>query len=202
MDFCTNCGKELDGEAFCTNCGAKVESSETKEKSPAASRLNQKRGPITVGLAAVLVIIFGIFLFRSCGGGYKSTLKSYINAYKDGDGRKILSLMPDRLSKKQGNRSDFDNALDHAIEVLEAHNGDISKMDYKIHDKFDLYEDEIKDINKKYWDKYGISLNISKAVEVEIEVTIPVDEEDVTKKFEVTLAKIEGKWYFLESNLN
>ena len=202
MDFCTNCGKELDGGAFCSGCGAKVEPLETKETSFAESRSNQNTSPIIVGLAAVLVIISGIFLFKSCGGGYKSTLNSYMNAYKAGDGIKILSLMPEKLSKKQGNRLNFDNALDHAIEVLDAYNGDISKMDYEISGKIDLYEDEIKDIKKYYREQYGISLDISKAVEVEIEVTIPVEEEEVTKEFEVTLAKIEGKWYLLESNLN
>ena len=208
MEFCTNCGSELNGAAFCTNCGAKVESAPATATGNNAllEKFNENKNLIIAGAAALLVIIIAIIAFASCSGGYKSTLKAYMNAYKKGDAKRIVELMPEKLVKKMGGKSDVEDrieeSLDYQLDNLEDNDGDIKKMSYKISDVDKMDADDIKDLNREIKNYWGTKLDIKQAYEVEVEVTIPIDGDKETEDFEVTLVKIGRKWYFLRSEMD
>lgn len=206
MDFCTNCGKELNGAAFCTNCGAKAETAPAGVTTGGVGdKLSENRGPIIIALAGVAAIVL-VLIIISLGGGYKGTLKAYMEAHKKGDGRKIVKMMPEKLVKKQKEYdSDFvdnvDDSLDSELDDVKDKEGNVKKMTYKITDDTKLDKDEVKDLKKKWKDR-DVSMDIKAARELEVEVTMPVDGDKETESFEFTLVKIKGKWYVLESDMN
>lgn len=209
MDFCTNCGKELNGATFCTNCGARVESApaaSTTGSNALLEKFNENKNLIIAGAAALLVIIITIIAIASCSGGYKGKLKAFMNAYKKGDEKKIVALMPEKLVKKMGGKSDLEDRLEENLEYqfgkLDDVDGDIKKMSYKISDVEKLDKDDIKDLKKEIRNYWGASLDIKQAVKVEIEMTIPIDGDKETEDFEVTLVKIGSKWYYLRSDID
>ena len=209
MDFCTNCGKELNGAAFCTNCGAKVESAPVAAaptgNNALMEKFNENRNLIIAGAAALLVIIIAIITIASCSGSYKSALKSYINAYKNGDAKKIVELTPDRVVKSKGGKSDYkdrvEDSIENQIDDLEGNDGDIKKLSYKITDADKLDKGDIAELEIENKYRYGKKLGIQQAIDVEVEITIPVDGEKETVEYDFKLVKIGRKWYIFESEL-
>lgn len=98
--FCGKCGaKNADNVEFCTNCGAKLNKGTVPKTTVAAvtnqNDKNRKVGMIAVGVAAVAVVIFGIFLFG--GRSYKATIEKFVDAQSDANAEAIFDLMPAKM---------------------------------------------------------------------------------------------------------
>ena len=138
---------------------------------------------------------------------YELVISGFMEAYKKVDAEKMLSFVPEKLVKKKNDSAlDTKYMLGFLISVqsddIKDNGGDIDKMSYKIASKEKLDKDEVEDIKKGYKDNSNIRLDIKQAVKVELAVTIPFDGEDKTEEFEMTLAKIDDKWYILRPYLD
>ena len=208
--FCKNCGTPVpDGVSFCPQCGTPT------GMNPAGAAGGQKntaygakkRPYLAIGLIAVLAvaaIILIVFLGRLIfGGGYKKPIKTFVQGMEEEDGEKILSAFSkktvDELEDMSGlDKRDFEREYDDFIQIFtdEDLDGEDIKLKYKIEDSEKLNKDDIKDIRDELKDSLGVREDISAAREVDIVLTIYIDDEEEDKvDVSMDVIKVDGKWY-------
>ena len=205
--FCGKCGaKNADNVEFCTNCGAKL-SKGTVPKTTAAAVTNQddknrKVGMIAVGIAAVAVVIFCIFLFG--GRSYKATIEKFVDAQFDANAEAIFDLMPAKmidyaLEQDGYDADDLDDLIDDAnedlqdqLDSLDRYLGEGWKVTYEIVDEEDVKGDDLDDIKDAYEDA---DVKVSAAKNVEIELTVTADETESSNSLDVSVIKVGRSWY-------
>lgn len=200
--FCGKCGtKNEDNAEFCRNCGSKLKNSTTITM-PIQDDKNRKVGMIAVAVAAVLIILLGIFLFG--GRSYKSTIKKFVDAQFDGNAEALFDLMPEKMidyaMEQDGYDSDeLDDLIDDAnetlqeqIDSLDSYLGEGWKVSYEILDDEDIKSDDLDDIKEEYEDA---DIKVSAAKKVELEVTVTSGETESSNSLDVSLIKVGRSWY-------
>lgn len=200
--FCGKCGtKNEDNAEFCRNCGSKLKNS-TTITIPTQDDKNRKIGMIAVAVAAVVIIILGIFLFG--GRSYKSTVKKFVNAQFDGNAEAIFDLLPKKmldyaLEQDGYDSNDLDKLIDDAneelqeqIDSLDSYLGEGWKVSYEILDDENVKGDDLEDIKDGYEDA---DLKVSAAKNVELEVTVTAGDTESSNTQDISLIKVGRSWY-------
>lgn len=205
--FCGKCGAEnQDNAEFCTNCGAKlnkgVKTNATTVSLSSQNDKNRKVGIIAVAVAAVVIIILGIFLFG--GRSYKATIQKYVNATFDADAEEMFNLIPedmiDYMLEEDGyDHSDLNDLIDEInedledqIDSLDSYLGEGWEFDYEILYAGDIKGDDLDDIKDSYEDA---NVKVSAAKEVEVELTVMADETESSNSLDISLIKVGRSWY-------
>lgn len=200
MDFCTKCGSELDGSDICPKCGAKVEKEAAAESSTAPSADKGNKGIIKAIVAIVIIVACCFILFG--GRSYKSAVKDYINAYKKGDAKKIVSLMPEKYVNhmiKYGYEGDKEKLIEELKDSweddikgkFEDKDVDINKVKFEIDDKHVYEKDDLRALRKE--EKMGA---VKKAIRADVEFSVKDDAGDMKySSADVMLVKIGRSWY-------
>ena len=205
--FCGKCGAEnQDNAEFCTNCGTKlnkgVKTNTVAVSLPNKNNKDRKVGMIAVAAAAIIIIILGIFLFG--GRSYKATIKKYVNATFDADAAELFSLIPknmvDYMLEEDGyDRGDLDDLFDQIndeledqMDSLDSYLGEGWKADYEILFAEDIKGGDLDDIKDSYEDA---DVKVSAAKEVEVEITVMLDETEISNSMDVSLIKVGRSWY-------
>ena len=154
----------------------------------------KKRSIIGI-LAFVIVLAISTGCLFGCGGNsYKSVAKSFAEAFKKLDAKKIVSLMPEKVVKKivkdqfDGDKEDM---IDSLQSLLDSEFADI-EISYEIGEFEDLDEDEVEEFEDEIKSGYDVKLNIEAAKSVEIELTYDDDREETE---ELILIKVGSSWY-------
>jgi len=200
MDICKSCGSELNGSDICPNCGAKAVQ-EGNNTVPAPEKRSGK-GFIKLAVAIVLVAVC-YFLFFG-GRGYETTAKQYVNAIRKGDAKKIVSLLPKKYSnyivkyRFDGDKSDFiDNRqvlLDDLKDAFSENDIEITDVKFEIDDKYVFDKDDLKEIRELK--KLGAA---KKAMRVNVELTLKIDDEEKYASFDLILVKFGRSWYVYDT---
>ena len=98
--FCGNCGTQLDDNAkICGNCGTPLTSAKTTNASipgvgddPEKKEKAKKKMTMFLGIAAVIIVVIIALSAIISSSGYKGTVRKIMNAYKDYDVDKIVSM--------------------------------------------------------------------------------------------------------------
>ncbi len=204
MQYCNNCGNELNGEKFCIKCGAPAPADiEVTGGEPVTG--DSKKGIIGMAVAAVAVIAIIIGVFASCsGGGYKGVVKKYVKAVMQADGEKLIELYPeyyveDRLdgwfdSKKNWAKS-LDSSLESRLEEWEDDDFDIKHYSYELRKDEKLDKDDIEDIEDAIDDYYDEEVKVKDARKIKIRIEAKQDgKKKKLDDYTITLIKTGGSW--------
>lgn len=200
MRYCINCGNELGDTKFCVKCGTKA----ADELPLPNSGIAQKKTPAAV-IAIILICAIGFGGFWIFGGrSYKSVVKKFMKAVIDGDAEKIVSLMPSSLidyvaeeeydGDKEDMISDLADQLEASLDELDENDIKASDISYKIIDEEDMDKDDIKEYKREF---RKADLKIKEGKKIEIEVTLPADDDEETYTRDLEVAKIGRSWYLV-----
>lgn len=200
MEICKKCGSELSDSGFCTKCGAGV----ADEESNAVSDREKKKGKSFIKSIVVVAIIVACYIVFFGGRGYRTTVQQYVNAIKNGNASKIVSLLPTKYADHiirnnfKGDRQDFIDSrqmlLDELQEQFSAKNIDITKVKYSIDDKYSFDKDDLKAVKQKR--KMG---SAKKAMKVDIELSANVNGKEKYASFGLILVKFGRSWYVYDT---
>ena len=210
--FCTHCGKENDNDAvYCIECGHEVNEASSKKinlKIPDIKIKNKKA--VTAVAAIVLLVLVGNFVFG--GRSYKKTINLFVK-YSTPEKLDLMKvydeLIPSKvvdyaMKESETSRSEFKKEMKKLEEDAErsykqiAEQYDVKmkdiKISYEIAGAETLKGDDLADIKDLYKDDIG--LKVSAAKQIEVEMTVHIDEDtEFTNSLDVDLVKVGRSWY-------
>lgn len=223
--ICKNCGEEMDDSAvFCVKCGTKTEdtacevcsikAADGAAKTGVVGKINgfinqikskdKKAIGVAAGAVAVLILIL-VLVFALGSSGPEKAVDNYFDVMFNGKASKIEDLAPkaywdyaadDKDVKVRDVKKIYEDYIDKIIDELEDEYGDDIKIRVKVVETDEVSKktlDTMKDNLKK---RYNIpKKDVSKALELECEVTIKGDDDKDTDEIKLYAVKIKGDWY-------
>ena len=217
--FCTKCGKEIsDDSQFCIHCGAKqtpmvsVPIDRKIQKSRSNTKIINKKI-----IAVIAVIVFALVVVRPIvvGRSVEKTVDVLFDAINDGDGEKMLSVMPDEqvdyvVNTAGVTKEEYINKINESLNELKTGKGlgsligssSISinsiSLSYDIVSKTDCSEEELKQLNEKLKEKNIQDVKKVKKVKISISAKINSAEVKSAMTSELQMIKIKNKWYITD----
>lgn len=217
--FCTKCGKEIsDDSQFCIHCGAK----QTPMVSVPIDRKIQKSGnnkkianKKIIAVIAVIVIALVVVRPIVTGRSVEKTIDVFFDAINDGDGEKMLSVMPDEqvdyVVREAGvTKEEYINKINTALNELKTGKGldtlgesssesiNSISLSYDIVSKTDCSEEELKQLNVKLKEKNIQDVKKAKKVKISISAKLNSAEVKSAMTSELQMIKIKNKWYITD----
>lgn len=209
--FCTNCGKENENDAvYCVECGHLMNKTAVKKGNIKIPDVKIKNKKSVIAIAAVIMLVLvGSFIFG--GRSYKKTIDLFVKyTISEADVKMVFDkLVPSKvidyaLKDAGKSRSDYRRDIKEANEDLQNNIKQVEKqydvkwknckVSYEIVDVETLKGDDLADIKELY--KEDIGLKVSGAKQVELEVTIRIDDDtEVTNSQDIDLVKVGRSWY-------
>ena len=211
--FCEECGSPMeDNASFCENCGTAVPQ---EAAAPAGNvftkfvdrlKSDKKFAIIVGGVAAALVLVIVLIcVFSGGGSGYTKALDNYIDVMIKGNVKNLENLAPPQYWEYMEDENDMDmddmmdsleERLDDLKEYMEDEFGKNIKVTYEIRDEKELSEKKLEGIAEALEDTYDIDAkDVTAAYDLELKMTIKGSEDDDSDKTEMSVVKIDGKWY-------
>ncbi len=128
---------------------------------------------------------------------YEEPIRNMIEGLSETNSGKLLNAFPDFITEymKDIYTNEFlESTLDKAKEEFGAN----IKLSYKITDKKDLEEKDLKQVEESIKKNFDKEIKITKGYEVEVEVTTKGDEAEDTEKDAFKVYEVDGKWYILD----
>lgn len=230
--FCTKCGATLDDNAaFCTTCGAKFDTAAPAAKADENASIIDKvkananaegikslsANPnftkyLGIGVVAVVAIIILCILISVLSSGWKTPIKKYFKAIEEKDGEIYMETIHETSLKNTKKAYDwtnkeqkeyYDESVESTYDYLEEEYGKKLKISYKIIDKEELEDDDLKDYEdllEDSWDEK--SLDVSKGYEVDVEVKVKGnDDDDDSIDGEFVVLKVDGDWCLVSKSV-
>lgn len=217
--FCTKCGKEIsDDSQFCIHCGEKQTPmvNVTIDRKIRKSRSNTKIINKKI-IAVIAVIVLALVVVRPIvvGRSVEKTVDVLFDAINDGDGEKMLSVMPDEqvdyvVNKAGVTREEYINKINDSLNEVKTGKGlgslagssSISinsiSLSYDIVSKTDCSEEELKQLNEKLKEKNIQDVKKAKKVKISISAKINSAEVKSAMTSELQMIKIKNKWYITD----
>ncbi len=162
--------------------------------------------------AAAVVILFIIIIVSVAGNNYKKAIDNYMDVWVYGKDDKIEKLAPkeywDYLEEEldtdiQDKIDEFEAIYDFIADTLEEDYGKNIKVRYKITDKKDLSEKKLTTLRDNLKDNFDIAKkSVTKAYQVEAEVTLKGSDDEDTKDIDFIIVKIGSDWYICTESGN
>ena len=217
--FCTKCGKEIsDDSQFCIHCGAKqtpmvsVPIGRKIQKSRSNTKIINKK---IIAVIAVIVLTLVVIRPIVTGRSVEKTVDVLFDAINDGDGEKMLSVMPDEqvdyvVNTAGVTKEEYINKINESLNELKTGKGlgsligssSISinsiSLSYDIVSKTDCSEEELKQLNEKLTEKNIQDVKKVKKVKISISAKINSAEVKSAMTSELQMIKIKNKWYITD----
>lgn len=214
---CPNCNTVVEAAPVAAEAPAAEEKKEAKkiDLSDTVAKVMAfiKKNPVVSGLIAggvVLVLVVLIVLGAVLGSvkGYEKTLKNYTKMLKgDVTYESIEAMAPEAYwdymeeeyeldLKEQVEELLEEDYLEEMKEELEDDYGKNFRVSYKVTDEDELDKDDLNDIRDSLKEKYDIpKKSVTKGYELEVEFSIKGSEDEDSDEMDLTVIKIDGKWY-------
>ncbi len=137
---------------------------------------------------------------------YESLVDDFMEAYKELDAKKMAKLMPEEVfdwiaeNQYDGDKAamieELQKSMDETREQLEEQGIKLSEIKYEIIDVEDSDEDDIKEMNEEL-ENEGVDLKIKEDKTIEIEITVPSEDDDETRTVELEVILVENSWYMV-----
>lgn len=172
------------------------ESPENGKKAP----LPRNRRTFIAAVAAVLaILLLGMAVFG--GRSDKSTVKKFIDATFEADGKAMIALMPAKVVKgvceeDDVTKKELTEILSTSLsKTLDTYDSYYDKWDYsyEITGTKDYSEEKMESVAENYEDGYGVKPKAGKRVSVT--VTITSGKSESTASVDLRLIKIGNSWY-------
>ena len=157
-------------------------------------------------IAIFIVILIAFFAFGN--RGYKTTVKQYVAASMNGNGRKVVSLMPKNYitsaisqgeyRNKREMIKDYNTILEQNIDSFDNSFGKKWKYTYKITDVYKYTKSDIEGFITI--SNYGYLFSKAKAMkEVSYELKVYGNGYESTTTEKLLLVKLGRKWYVADA---
>ena len=164
------------------------------------AKKNSSASPLMLVVILAIVVLFVTGFSRSD----KATTKQYLKAYMAGNGKKVVSLIPDACIEqeiKNGNYSNRSEMVADMNATLASLNAELThrlgskwQYDYKVLTSENMARDEIQ-----FWidySTYGISYSkIKEAKEVTVQIQLSSKDDSYSFNLMLLLVKMGPKWY-------
>ena len=221
--FCTKCGAQCDDTtAFCTKCGAKLDGAapaqaaaangdektildKFKENANMESIKELQKNPkftmiVGVAVIAVALIIIIAIIASIASSGWKKPIKNFFKGIENTNVETYLKTMSEaKIDYLDEMYDDYEESqeewLEDTMDTLEDDFGKNVKFSYKIVEKEEMKNRDLKDIEETYEEIYEEKVDVSKGYEVDVEYSIK-GKEDKEKDLDATfyVVKVDGEW--------
>ena len=159
-------------------------------------------------IAVFAMLVMSMYMLTGCEIGkknsdkddsssYEDPIKNLVEGLSEANSSKLLKAFPDFIADYM--KDIFtDEYLESTLDKAEEDFGTNVKMSYKITDKTDLEDEELRKMEEDVLTNFNKEVKITKGYEVEIEVTTKGDETEDTEKDAFNVYEIDGKWYILD----
>lgn len=202
--YCENCGKENTNDArFCESCGAPLTNPEENVIPTEPAQSGNKGTMVVLGVLIIAVIAGlvwgGITLFG--GNKLMKPMNNIIKAIEKEDADLFLEAIPEDLADAldRDDLKELEEGFKAGKEVLEDEYGKNVKIKAKVKSKEKLDEDDIKDLEEDTY-FFGEDIDIDEAYEVEYKITVKGKDDKEEAEWETYVAKVDGKWCFIDMN--
>lgn len=203
--FCRSCGAQnKDGASFCSACGTPLGSAGQAGGAFASQPAVRKKTDgklIAIAAAAVVVVAFLLFRLFFGGGSPESVAEKCCKAVFKGDGKTIVSLMPDKVIKgicdeedmtKKEMIAELNESLEDNIDDMDRRY-DKWKVSCKVLDTVSASRSELRSVAEFYDDYYDVKVTDAKSVTVRL--TLKADGDTETDTVDIVTIKVGGSWY-------
>ncbi len=157
-----------------------------------------------VGLIVMVALVLLIVLLAQDNSRktYQRAVGVFMNGLEKKDMGKLVEAFPERI--REDMRRELTRYYDSEQELWEDYNdtlewycGNHVKMTYTIVQEEPLLEYQIRDLKQDLMEDFQYDVSISSGYEVDIEITYKGSEGEYSDSIELTVAKIDGKWYVI-----
>lgn len=156
-------------------------------------------------LIVLTILVVSVGMLMGCGINkneekipeYEEPVKSFIEGMSEANSEKFLNAFPEFLSKYM-KQSFTNDSLNEILEDAKEEYGEDLKMTYKIADKKELSEEELKQQKENLKENYGQEVSIEEGYKLTVEITTKGNKKEETDSDEFLVYKIDGKWCLIE----
>ena len=157
-------------------------------------------------VSILLIMIMTLGLLSGCGvnkdekkaetDSYEQPVKNMIEGLSEANADKFLKAFPEYISE-QMKLVFTEDYLKETVKKAEEEYGANLKMSYKITDKADIAEEDLREMEEEVKESFGKEIKISKGYKLGVEVTTKGDDTEDKEVDEFKVYEVDGKWYML-----
>lgn len=157
-------------------------------------------------VSILLIMIMTLGLLSGCGANkdekkaetdsYEQPVKNMIEGLSEANADKFLKAFPEYISE-QMKLVFTEDYLKETVKKAEEEYGANLKMSYKITDKADIVEEDLREMEEEVKESFGKEIKISKGYKLGVEVTTKGDDTEDKEVDEFKVYEVDGKWYML-----
>jgi len=166
-------------------------------------------------IAVVSVLFLSMYTLTGCENGilksdkndekenneiaesYEEPIKNMIEGLSDANSETFLKAFPDFISDYMGDIF-TDEYLENTLENAEAEFGANVKMSYKVTNKTEIDEEDLRKMEEDVKTNFEEEITITKGYELEVDVTTKGEDIEDTEKDAFNVYEVDGKWYILD----
>ncbi len=154
---------------------------------------------ILIAGAFVVFIIGVIFVSNILFSPAKSAVKTYLNAMKNYDAKKIVKCYhPKMVETMEDYLTSYDDLIEYYEDYFDEKKDDDYKiLSYEIDNDYKKYDkDDIEDLAETLEDSYDINeKDVKDARRYSVKIKVDDDGDKDTEKSKIVVVKIKNKWY-------
>lgn len=151
-----------------------------------------------------IVLVFCVsFMLGGCKGKTEANIEDYekpvqtlCEAKQDGDFEQFIELFGPLKSIMQSLGAELEDSFNEMVNNYKSTCGDDYKFSYKIADKKDLDEQGLQEA-EELLSTFGTAAKVTEGYELQVEVTVKGKKDTVKKDLNVSVGKIDNKWYII-----
>ena len=205
MQFCANCGNTIGGNLNnCPNCNSPVLNIPIEQTTPITKKKKSRTKKIiliTLFTIIFIIIIHVVLLYIGLRTPLNKLEKSIeecdIETYMDIYPQEYLeSFAESRFGDMDNLEDNWEDRLDDLCDDMEDELGDNLTLNCTIKGISILDEDEISELNEKYYDRCGVKLDIDKAFKLDVIINFKGDDSYLGfgGDKDIVVMKVDGEW--------
>lgn len=127
---------------------------------------------------------------------FEEPIANVINGLTEANSGKFLGAFPDYIADYM-KVSFTDDFLKTTVEAAEEQFGKNVSRTFKVVDKTDISEDDLREIEEEVKQSFDKEIKISKGYLVKVEITTKGDDSEETEVALFSVYEIDGKWFML-----
>jgi len=163
-------------------------------------------------IVLLLIMVMSIGVLTGCGNNengkekekekeqaveaYEEPVKYFVEGLAESNSEKFLKAFPEFLADYMG-ETITDEALKEMLTEAEEEYGANIKMSYKVTDKTEIGEEDLKEMQEEMATYYDEEVKVSKGYELDVEITTKGDDSEETESDTLEVYEIDGKWCIL-----
>ncbi len=162
-----------------------------------------KKAYTILGLILALTLCLTLFACNKSGESYKTAIENYVNALMgDADAywnivpeKKFMAAMEEEGMTLQQARENVEYAAGELKEEMEETFGKNIRYSIQYYSEEQMNREELAEQEQQVNREYGTDMQVTQGYYVEGEITIRGSYGEEIQEFEMTVLKIDGKWY-------